>query len=57
MYPTAISEEPGAKKTGVGSKGKVLHMSPCTGQHQEVDKPPKPPLQPDPWTQPYPHPI
>ena len=28
-------------------------MLPCTGRHKEVDTPPKPPLQPNPWTQPY----
>ena len=27
--------------------------SPCTQHHKGVSKPPKPPLQPDPWTHPY----
>ena len=42
----AISEELGAKELGVGSKNRVLCMSPCTQHHKGVGRPPKPPLRP-----------
>ena len=47
----------------VGSKSKnstcPQNSTPPKGwaNHQGVGKPPKPPLLPDPWTQPYPHPA
>ena len=51
----AISEELGAKELGVGSKNRVLCMSPCTQYHKGAGRPPKPPLQPTIRTLPYPH--
>ena len=54
--PTANSEEPGEKQ-GPGSKSRVLHMHPAHTTTKGVGKPPKPPLWPDLWTRPYPHPI
>ena len=48
--PNAISEE-------LEAKAGLLHMPPCTQHHQRVGKPPKLPLQSDPWTHPYPHSI
>ena len=47
--PTATSEELGAK-TGVWET--IVHV-PCTQHHLGVGKPPKPSLQPDPWTHPF----
>ena len=47
--PTATSEE---QKQGIGSKSRVLHMSPALNATRGMGNPPKPPLQPDPWTHP-----
>jgi len=47
--PTATSEEPWAKT--------VLHKPPAHTTTYGVDKTPKPPLWPDGWTHPYPHPT
>ena len=38
------------QKLGIGSKNRVLHMPSCTQHHKRVGKPPKPHLQPKPWT-------
>ena len=54
--PTAASEEPGVK-TGCWEQKHGTEHAPCTPHHQRVGKTPKPPLRPDPWTHPYPHPI
>ena len=54
--PTATSEEPGAKAGGQ-EKSRVLLMPPAHNTTKGVGRPPKPPLRPDPWTHPYPHPI
>ena len=54
--PTSTSEELGAK-TGSRSKSRVLCMPPALNTTKEVGKPPKLPLQPDPWSRLYPHPI
>ena len=48
--PNAISEE-------LEAKAGLLHMPPCTHHLQRVGKLPKLPLQSDPWTHPYLHPI
>ena len=45
------------QKQRVGSKSRVLCMCPAHTTTKGVGKPPKPRLQPDPWTHPYPHPI
>ena len=56
--PSATSEEPRAKAgKGVGNKSRVLRMPPAHTTTKGVGKSPKPPLRPDPWTHPYPHPI
>ena len=44
------------QKQGVASKSRVLCMPPALTT-KGVGKTPKPPLQPDPWTHPYPHAI
>ena len=36
------------------SKIRILCIPPAHKHHQRGDKPPKPPLQPNPWTYPYP---
>ena len=38
-------------------KSRVLRMPPAHNTTKGVGKTPKPPLWPDPWTHPYPHPI
>ena len=43
-HPTA-----GFLKSQKQKQGKA----PCTQHHKGMSKPPKPPLQPDPWTHPY----
>ena len=53
--PTATFEEPGAKAKGRQQRQGTAH-APCAHHHKGMGKPPKPPLQPDPWTHPYPHP-
>ena len=45
------------QKQGVGRKNSILRMPPAHSPTKRVGKPPKPLLQPNPWTQPYPHPI
>ena len=45
------------QKQGVTSKSRVLSMPPALNTTRGVGKPPKPHLQPDLWTHPYPHPI
>ena len=50
------SEEPGAE-TGCWEQKEVLHMAPALSTTNGVGKPPKPPLQPNPWAHGCPHPI
>ena len=46
------------QKQGVRRKSRVLRMPPAhTTTTRGVGKTPKPPLQPNPWTHPYPHPM
>ena len=51
--PNATSEELWAKE-GAGEQKQGTVPAPWTQQHKGVGKPPKPPLQLDPWTHPYP---
>ena len=53
--PTATSEQPGAKTGCWEQKQGTAHAS-CPQHHQKGGKPPKPAVQPDPWTHAYPHP-
>ena len=53
--PTVTSEEAGTKAGGREQNQGTAH-APCTQTTKGVGKTPKPPLQPYPWTQPYPHP-
>ena len=52
----ATSEEAGAETGCWEQKQGAAHAS-STQPHQRGGKPPKPPLRPNPWTHPYPHPI
>ena len=52
---TVTFEEPGAK-TGDQEQKQGPTQAPSTQHHQGVGKATKPPLGPDPWTHPYPHP-
>jgi len=55
--PIATLEEPGAKKTGVGSKSRVLFMPSEINTTRGVGKTPKSPLWSNSWTHSYPQPI
>ena len=54
QLPLLKSQE---QKQGVRSRSRILHMPPAHNTTKGVVKSPRPPLQPDPWIRPYPHPI
>ena len=45
------------QEKGCQEQKQGLHMPSAHKITKGVGRPPKPPLQPDPWTCPYPHPI
>ena len=54
IYVTPCQFQRAESKSLLGVKAGYCPF-PCIKYHKMMGKPPKPPLQPDPWIHPYPH--